>query len=220
MSVWRASSIESHEQGQRVASGGHSAATNRYAASSVLSAVSGESSCPPTRPVFPSPSPAATSPTQTPAAQVSQLPAQDQLRAFLDAEKRFSIRTDVHFDVGSNQMTAMMELPGVKKGDIRIVLNVCPYSGVRQLTITGRSRPALPSGVYTVQERKFGSFVRSVPLPMHTKVRPLVMVSRCRSMTFVQANDVIAIMEDGILILKVPGGIPAPREEPQDIPIH
>ncbi len=39
-------------------------------------------------------------------------------------------------------------------------------------------------------------------------------------MTFNQAEDVIAIMENGILILKVPSGTPATREEPQEITIR
>ena len=67
-------------------------------------------------------------------------------------------------------MTAMLELPGLKKSDMRIVMNVCPYSRARQLTISGRSRSSLPPGVYAVQERKFGDFSRVIPLPIDTKV--------------------------------------------------
>lgn len=73
-------------------------------------------------------------------------------------------------------MTAMLELPGLKKSNIRIILHCCPYSGIRQLTISGRSRPSLPrgEGIYTVQERKFGDFSRTVPLPKDTKVSVLL----------------------------------------------
>ncbi|OBZ77519.1 hypothetical protein A0H81_02570 [Grifola frondosa] len=41
-------------------------------------------------------------------------------------------------------MTAMLELPGVKKADLQLTMSVCPYSRVRQLTVSGTSRPALP----------------------------------------------------------------------------
>ncbi|KAF7796160.1 hypothetical protein EIP86_007334 [Pleurotus ostreatoroseus] len=188
MSVWRVNLTErpaEQQQGQRVVSGGgYSVATNRYA--------------------DPSYSPRLCL-TQTPAQQTTELSTPQTYQETLPdtSEKRFSIRTDVHFDAANNMMTAMLELPGLKKGEIRILMNVCPFSGVRQLTISGRNRPSFPSGLYTVRERKFGAFFRTIPVPMQTK-----------------AEDVIAIMEDGILILKVPAGTPAPREEPREITIH
>jgi HSP20 family protein len=84
--------------------------------------------------------------------------------------KRMLIRADVHFNALSNEMTAVFELPGLKKHDLEIKMYICPYSRVRQIIITGRSRPVLPAGVYTVQERKFGDFYRTVAVPLDTKV--------------------------------------------------
>ena len=81
-------------------------------------------------------------------------------------------------------MTAMFELPGLKKHDMTITMHVCPFSGVRQLTIMGRSRPVLPEGMYSVQERKFGDFYRTVVVPLHTKVSARSrLLPICRSVT-------------------------------------
>ncbi|KAI0701998.1 hypothetical protein BC835DRAFT_1264152 [Cytidiella melzeri] len=114
------------------------------------------------------------------------------------------IRADVHFNTSANCMTAIFELPGLKKHDLAIKLHMCPYSHVQQLTVVGRSRPALPEGVYTVQERKFGNFYRTVVVPLDTK-----------------PEDITAKMEDGLLTLKVLcGTIAQEREEPQDITIQ
>ncbi|KAI0088995.1 hypothetical protein BDY19DRAFT_947182 [Irpex rosettiformis] len=118
--------------------------------------------------------------------------------------KRMLIRTDVHFDIATNEMTAVLELPGLKKHDLTIQMRMCPYSRVQQIIITGRSRPALPQGIYTIQERKFGDFFRTVVVPVDTK-----------------PEDIVAKMEDGILTLKVPCGTPAQEhEEPHDIAIQ
>ena len=192
MSVWKTQTDASSEsrdlQGQGVGGGGGglSGVTNRYADPSVLSVVRGESSC---RAIFPSSTrsvavPDPTSPADTLAIQATQLPTAHTQGPPAFA-KRYSIRADVHFDAASNQMTVMLELPGLKKSDIRIVMNVCPYSRVRQLTISGRSRSPLPAGTFTVQERKFGDFSRVVPVPSDTKVCTVVSVVSRRGMTFV-----------------------------------
>ncbi|KAH8101889.1 hypothetical protein BXZ70DRAFT_1007128 [Cristinia sonorae] len=116
--------------------------------------------------------------------------------------KHYSIRTDVHYDAFTNQMTAMLELPGLKKSDLKISMSVCPYSRVRQVTISGRSFPRFADSGYTVKERRFGAFSRTVVVPPDTK-----------------PGDVEAIMEDGILLLRVPGGSPAQHEYQQEIAI-
>ena len=86
--------------------------------------------------------------------------------------KRYNIRTDVHYNVSTNQMTAMFELPGLKKSDLKIHMSVCPYSRVRQVTISGESRPPLFADPgYTVKERKYGAFSRTVVVPHETQVR-------------------------------------------------
>ncbi|KAJ3487497.1 hypothetical protein NLI96_g3491 [Meripilus lineatus] len=115
---------------------------------------------------------------------------------------RFTIRTDVHYDIVTNIMTAMMELPGLKKSDLKVTMSRCPFSCVRQLTISGRSRPVLPIAGHTVQERKFGEFSRTIVVPLETK-----------------PSDIKITMEDGILTVSVPGGTPAQQEDPQEITI-
>ncbi|KAI0074975.1 hypothetical protein K474DRAFT_1763758 [Panus rudis PR-1116 ss-1] len=119
--------------------------------------------------------------------------------------KRYNIRADVHFDAAANLMTVIFELPGVKKTDLRICMSVCPYSRVRQLTITGRNRPFTPRNRdgFSVQERKYGEFTRTVIVPPETK-----------------PDDIDAFMEDGILTLQVPGGTPVAPEGLQDIVIR
>ena len=86
------------------------------------------------------------------------------------------ITTDVHFDPAASEMTAVFEVPGLKKRDLSIHMCLCPYSRVRQIIITGRSRPVLPQGIYTVQERRFGDFYRTVVVPVNTKVSPCTSV--------------------------------------------
>lgn len=152
-------------------------------------------------------------PTATPRPQ-QHLPPAEPVR-------RYSIRADIHYNADENLIIAMFELPGVKRSDLRVTMGVCPFSRVRQINIVGISRPQLPSQGHGVRERKFGQFMRTLPVPPETKVRThLVSQSRpapliCRR----QPEDVTITLEDGILTLKIPGGAPAQVEEPQEIPI-
>ncbi|KAI1797980.1 hypothetical protein LXA43DRAFT_1088132 [Ganoderma leucocontextum] len=116
--------------------------------------------------------------------------------------KRYGIRADVHFSTEENVITAMFELPGVKRADLRIMMSVCPFSRVRQVSVSGVSRGPLPLQGHQVRERKFGEFFRTLAVPPETK-----------------PEDVFVRFEDGILTLKIPGGAPAQAEQPQDIPI-
>ena len=70
----------------------------------------------------------------------------------------------------------MLELPGVKKADVRATLSTCHYNGVRQITVSGHTNPVFPmssetGGDLTVRERKFGEFTRTFPVPVDIKVR-------------------------------------------------
>ncbi|PIL27719.1 hypothetical protein GSI_10872 [Ganoderma sinense ZZ0214-1] len=116
--------------------------------------------------------------------------------------KRYGIRADVHFSTEENVITAMFELPGVKRTDLRITMSVCPFSRVRQVTVAGVSRGTLPVQGHQVRERKFGEFFRTLAVPPETK-----------------PENVAVLLEDGILTLKIPGGAPVHTEQPQDIPI-
>ena len=86
-------------------------------------------------------------------------------------------------------MTAMFELPGVKRADVRVTLSVCPFSRVRQVSVAGTARPSAPfashphpqaqthtqahiPASHAVRERKFGEFFRTLAVPPETRVRP------------------------------------------------
>jgi hypothetical protein len=62
----------------------------------------------------------------------------------------------------------MLEVPGVKKRDVQVHLGRCPYTRVRQLTVSGCSQPPFTadvvegSQVFSVRERRFGEFSRCV----------------------------------------------------------
>jgi HSP20 family molecular chaperone IbpA len=73
-------------------------------------------------------------------------------------------------------MVAMLELPGVKQGEITLTLATEPYTHARQITIAGRSRPPFAEPApeereRTKRERKFGDFFRRLQVPPHTQVR-------------------------------------------------
>ena len=85
--------------------------------------------------------------------------------------RRYAIRADVHYGSEENVMTAMFELPGVKRSDLRVTMSVCPFSRVRQVSISGMSRSMLPLQGHSVRERKFGEFFRTMVVPPETKVR-------------------------------------------------
>jgi hypothetical protein len=68
--------------------------------------------------------------------------------------------------------TAMFELPGVKKNDLKIELSRC-QNGVKQVSITGESRQPLPDGLIALKERKYGKFRRVIPVRHDTKASRL-----------------------------------------------
>ena len=95
----------------------------------------------------------------------------------MSPSKVYSIRTDIQFNVDSNSMVAMLELPGLKHGEISVTLATEPYTHARQITIAGRSRPPFAEPApeereRTKRERKFGEFLRRLHVPPHTQVRP------------------------------------------------
>lgn len=74
---------------------------------------------------------------------------------------------DLCEDPDSQTVTACLELPGIKPGDVEIQLHD------DKLTVSGK-RPAPPlsdSGArYPVQELKYGAFQRSINLPIGIQV--------------------------------------------------
>lgn len=84
---------------------------------------------------------------------------------------RISYRMDLCEDPDSQTITACLELPGIKPTDVEIQLHD------DKLTVSGkRSAPPLSgSGArYPVQELKYGSFQRSINLPMGIQVGSLL----------------------------------------------
>lgn len=86
-------------------------------------------------------------------------------------ERNYAIRADVFFDKDANLMKAMLELPGLKKGDLKITLSRCPYTCLKQLTVSGKSKPVFPDVGLAVKERRFGRFYRTMAVPSDTTVR-------------------------------------------------
>ncbi|KAF8500413.1 hypothetical protein F5888DRAFT_1682069 [Russula emetica] len=122
--------------------------------------------------------------------------------------KVYSIRTDIHFNINTNTMIAMLELPGVKHDELSVTLATEPYTHARQISVSGRTHPPFVEPVpeereRTKLERKFGDFLRRLHVPPHT-----------------QAADINAEMKDGVLVLTVHLGTPAAVEAPQIITIN
>lgn len=105
---------------------------------------------------------------------------------------RYGIRTDAQYDPVTKVLTASMELPGMKKSDLKIALSTCIVNRVRQISVSGILRPFFPQAVsnsvasvmagsqsrqVTVRERKYGEYRRTFAVPAETKVRTLPLPS-------------------------------------------
>jgi hypothetical protein len=109
------------------------------------------------------------------------------------AVPRYGIRSDVDYDPVSNVLTAVMELPGVRRNDLRVVLEPSRINRVKQVRISGEVRPvpfsnpfvrtasavATPGAPHqnigenpqmTVRERKYGQYFRAWIVPWETRV--------------------------------------------------
>ncbi|KIJ15077.1 hypothetical protein PAXINDRAFT_169283 [Paxillus involutus ATCC 200175] len=107
---------------------------------------------------------------------------------------KFMPRTDIHYSTEACVLTAMLELPGMNRSDISLVLSTSAFNRVKQVVVTGRSKPEFTEDVYALRERKFGLFSRTFVVPNET--RP---------------NDVTAEMRDGVLTIKIQ--LPPPPQE-------
>lgn len=93
----------------------------------------------------------------------------------MSPSKVYSIRTDIHLNIDTNTMIAMLELPGVKNNELNVTLATEPYTHARQITIAGRTHPPFAEPApeereRTKRERKFGVFLRRLQVPPHTQV--------------------------------------------------
>jgi HSP20 family protein len=75
-------------------------------------------------------------------------------------------RMDVHEDAKDNKVTAIFELPGLKKEDVNIDVHN------NRLTISGESKTSenRDEKGYAIRERSYGSFSRTLQLPAGVKV--------------------------------------------------
>lgn len=90
----------------------------------------------------------------------------------LTRSRAWTICADIDVDDNTNVLTAVLELPGVRPSDISIRLTTDIRTKVRQLFISGTSRPAFPEGrAHTIRERKYGQFSRHISVPLDTQVR-------------------------------------------------
>ena len=76
-------------------------------------------------------------------------------------------RMDIHESKDKNEMTAVIELPGMRKEDVNIDVHS------NRLVVTGQSMlsTTLDHEGYIIRERRVGRFSRALPLPVGTKVR-------------------------------------------------
>jgi HSP20 family protein len=78
----------------------------------------------------------------------------------------FRPRMDIHHDDKSNTVCATFELPGLQKEDVSIDINN------NILTVSGESKQSTErkEDGYTLRERRYGKFSRSLSLPQGLKV--------------------------------------------------
>ncbi|KAG2129508.1 HSP20-like chaperone [Suillus bovinus] len=92
-------------------------------------------------------------------------------------------RMDLHENTETKTVTATFELPGLKQEDVNVEVHG------NRLTIFGESKRSenYDKGGYVVQERSYGKFSRTLQIPQGIK-----------------AEDVHAMMEDGVLTVSFP----------------
>jgi HSP20 family protein len=103
---------------------------------------------------------------------------------------------DLHENHETNSVTAIFELPGLKKEDVNIDVHN------NRLNISGESKISeeRDGNGYAVRERRFGRFSRTLQLPQGIK-----------------DNEIKASMENGVLTVTFPKS--APEAEPKKISI-
>jgi HSP20 family protein len=114
-----------------------------------------------------------------------------------------NIVVSVDLDMGTNgcEVIATFELPGVKKDDIKIEV----HKGV--LTISGEKKKHKEKlgNSFSIHERHYGKFVRSLDLPERSKVRTLCLKEeQCVLIYLKKLENIVASMEDGVLMLEFP----------------
>jgi len=111
-------------------------------------------------------------------------------------EAAFRPRMDLHEDPESNTVAAVFDLPGLKQEDVRVDIHS------DRLTISGEKQvdQKRDEAGYSVRERAYGKFTRTLILPQGTK-----------------PEDVKAKMENGVLTVCFPKA--QPQQQPKRIDI-
>ncbi|EDR10517.1 uncharacterized protein LACBIDRAFT_248102, partial [Laccaria bicolor S238N-H82] len=115
-------------------------------------------------------------------------------------------RMDLLDDQSSSNITAIFEVPGVKTSDIalRILEGSLVITGKRQAAGEGDADTAAPQSILRVQELRYGTFHRSIPMPEGIK-----------------ESEVTAGLQDGMLTVTWPRS-PARSSHPTitPLPLH
>jgi hypothetical protein len=134
---------------------------------------------------------------------------------------RYIPRTDTRFNPRTRLLSVQLELPGVQREDLSVVLSTCYWNGVRQILVRGRvcepwvvdaepwdagdgsgdgeakcvSAPSgVPEGECTIiRERKYGEFGRAVAVPPETTVRSFL-VSCFVVSSYLPCSSIVSIL--------------------------
>ena len=125
---------------------------------------------------------------------------------------------DLHEDQDKNLVTATFELPGLTKENVQIDVkdNVLTVSGESTISSERDEKG------YSVRERRYGKFSRSLPLPQGIKVcclcRPLGRLGPAADVRFLQPEEIKASMAEGVLTVTFPRT--SPEQAPKKITIQ
>ena len=127
-------------------------------------------------------------------------------------------RMDLHEDQEKNLVTATFELPGLSKENVQIDVrdNVLTVSGESTISSERDEKG------YSVRERRYGKFSRSLPLPQGIKVctpycTRWASVWMFMLMLSLQPEEIKASMDSGVLTITFPRT--TPEQAPKRITI-
>jgi HSP20 family protein len=117
-----------------------------------------------------------------------------------------NFRLDLHENTEKNLITASFDFPGVSKEDIQIdVAN-------GKLTVSTETKQSTEhsEGEYTMRERRFGKFLRTLQLPQGIKVihRTYSQVMPVALTINPKDDEINATMENGVLTITFPKAAP------------
>lgn len=147
---------------------------------------------------------------------------------------------DTHYDAESHLLTAVLEVPGVKREGLSVRLSTCAYNRVRQITVSGVVLPPfgfpfpgsslsqLPiSGSQmplssqhltpTPTSAALGAFEIAGSSAPCVRERKYGLCQRVIPVpTELKLDDIEAHLEDGVLLLRFPCGAPG-EEDGEDV---